>query len=102
VPTAKKSGAARRKLIAFDAETFNALELLRRDRMATFDELADEAFRDLLNKHGRPTDLRTALRRSVSASGASEEETSAAAPPRAAATPRAASTAGRRRKRPAR
>jgi hypothetical protein len=33
--------------------------------MQDFQELADEAFRDLLEKHGRPTDLKTALRRSV-------------------------------------
>ena len=35
-----------------------ALDQLARDRMMTFQELADEAFRDLLKKHGRPTDLR--------------------------------------------
>jgi len=62
---AKKPEHLRRKLIAFDRETWDALELLRRDRLATFDELADEAFRDLLKKHGRPTDLRSALRQSV-------------------------------------
>ena len=33
--------------------------------MKTFQELADEAFRDLLQKYGRPTDLKTALRRSA-------------------------------------
>jgi hypothetical protein len=35
--------------------------------MQDFQELADEAFRDLFHKHGRPTDLKTALRQSVSA-----------------------------------
>jgi hypothetical protein len=35
--------------------------------MQDFQELADEAFHDLLRKHGRPTDLKTALRQSVSA-----------------------------------
>ena len=55
------------KRIQFDDETWHALELLRRDRMQDFQELADEAFRDLLRKHGRPTDLRTALRRSAGA-----------------------------------
>jgi hypothetical protein len=44
-----------------------ALDLLGRDRMATFQELADEAFADLLKKHGRPVDLRSALRRSAGA-----------------------------------
>jgi hypothetical protein len=33
--------------------------------MMTFQELADEAFRDLLRKHGRPTDLKDGLRRSL-------------------------------------
>jgi hypothetical protein len=33
--------------------------------MMDFQELADEAFRDLLRKHGRPTDLRSALRQSA-------------------------------------
>ncbi len=31
-----------------------ALDLLGRDQMKDFQELADEAFRDLLKKHGRP------------------------------------------------
>jgi hypothetical protein len=53
------------KRVQFDAETWQALDLLARDRMATFQELADEAFADLLRKHGRPTDLKTALRRSA-------------------------------------
>ena len=55
----------RRKLIEFDDETWHALDLLTRDSMATWQELADEAFRDLLKKHGRPTDLRTALKQSM-------------------------------------
>jgi hypothetical protein len=33
--------------------------------MRDFQELADEAFADLLQKHGRPVDLKTALRQSV-------------------------------------
>jgi hypothetical protein len=33
--------------------------------MRDFQELADEAFRDLLRKHGRPTDLKSALRQSA-------------------------------------
>ena len=53
------------KRVQFDAETWQALDLLARDRMMDFQELADEAFRDLLRKHGRPTDLRTALRQSA-------------------------------------
>jgi len=62
---AKKPADARRKLVEFDAETWQALDLLGRESMKTFQELADEAFRDLLHKHGRPTDLKAALRQSA-------------------------------------
>ena len=55
-----------RKLIAFDDDTFDKLKQLGRDRMATVQELADEAFADLLRKHGIPVDLRDALRKSAS------------------------------------
>jgi hypothetical protein len=62
---ADESGATRRKLFAFDSETFHALDVLARDRMMTIQELADEAFADLLRKHGRPVDLRDALKKSA-------------------------------------
>ena len=42
-----------RKRIAFEVETFNALDCLAQDRRVTLQELADEAFRDLLKKHRR-------------------------------------------------
>jgi len=54
-----------RKLIAFDGDTFAKLNELGRNRMATLQELADEAFADLLKKHGVPIDLRDALRKSA-------------------------------------
>jgi hypothetical protein len=54
-----------RKLIAFDDDTFDKLKQLGRDRMATLQELADEAFADLLKKHGIPVDLKDALRKSA-------------------------------------
>ena len=54
-----------RKLIAFDDDTFDKLKQLARDSMATFQELADEAFADLLKKHGIPVDLKDALRKSA-------------------------------------
>ncbi|MEA2882623.1 MAG: hypothetical protein QOH32_1879 [Bradyrhizobium sp.] len=54
-----------RKLIAFDDDTFDKLTQLGRDRMATLQELADEAFADLLKKHGVPVDLKDALRKSA-------------------------------------
>ena len=62
---AKKQSSARRKLIAFDQETFQALDLLARDSMKTWQELSDEAFGDLLKKYGRSDDLKTALKLSL-------------------------------------
>ena len=53
------------KRVQFDDETWNAIDLLARDQMKDFQELADEAFRDLLRKHGRPASLKEALRRSA-------------------------------------
>jgi hypothetical protein len=53
------------KRVQFDPETWQAIDLLARDRMMDFQELADEAFRDLLRKHGRPTDLKSALHQSL-------------------------------------
>jgi hypothetical protein len=67
---AKRPAHARRKLVEFDAETWQALDLLGRDSMKTFQELVDEAFRDLLRKYDRPTDLKAALRQSVRSSAA--------------------------------
>ena len=63
--TGTLSSRSPRKLIEFDPSTLQALELLSRDSMKDMQELADEAFRDLLKKHGRPTDLKDALRRSA-------------------------------------
>lgn len=54
-----------RKLIAFDDDTFDKLKQLGRDRMATIQELADEAFADVLRKHNIPIDLKDALRKSA-------------------------------------
>ena len=56
------------KRVNIDDETWAVLDLLARDRMATFQELADEAFADLLKKHGRPVGLKAALRKSAGAS----------------------------------
>jgi hypothetical protein len=61
------------KRVQFDDETWQALDLLGRDQMKTFQELADEAFRDLLRKHGRPVDLKEALRRSAGVSATVHE-----------------------------
>jgi hypothetical protein len=68
------AGAERvRKLIAFDDDTFDKLKQLGHDRMATIQELADEAFADLLRKHGIPIDLKDALRKSASLSKPAEK-----------------------------
>jgi hypothetical protein len=56
------------KRIQFDDETWQQIDLLGHDQMKDFQELADEAFRDLLKKHGRPSSLKEALRRSAGAS----------------------------------
>lgn len=56
------------KRVQIDDESWTALDLLAHDRMTTFQELADEAFADLLKKHGRPVDLRAALRKSAGSS----------------------------------
>lgn len=56
-----------RKIVDFDDRTFAALKLLASDRMSSLQELADEAFADLLRKHGRPTETREALKMSLAA-----------------------------------
>jgi hypothetical protein len=74
------SGESVRKLIDFDEETLDKLTQLGRDRMATLQELADEAFADLLKKHGIPIDLKDALRKSAALPKKSARKTSANAP----------------------
>jgi hypothetical protein len=66
----------RRKMIAFDEETWQALDLLARDSMKSWQELSDEAFRDLLKKHGRADDLKTAHKLSIkqAASGGTKQQ----------------------------
>jgi hypothetical protein len=60
------------KRVTFDAATWAALDLYARDSMKSFQELADEAFTDLLVKHERPVDLKDALRRSARRIGAND------------------------------
>ena len=60
-----RTDPGRRKLIGFDAETWHALQLLGRDGFKSLQELADEAFADLLKKHDRPVTLKQALRQSA-------------------------------------
>ncbi len=61
----KGSHPTRRKLVEFDAETWHALQLLSRDSMKSLQALAEEAFADLLKKHGRPVNLKQALKESL-------------------------------------
>ena len=63
------------KRVAFDRATFMALDLYARDSMKSFQELADEAFADLLAKHGRPVGLKEALRQSTRTMGANDNPT---------------------------
>ena len=53
------------KRIQIDDETWHALQLLGRDTTKDFQELAAEAFADLLKKHHRPITLKDALRQSA-------------------------------------
>jgi hypothetical protein len=53
------------KRIQFDERTWQAIAVLASDQGVDFQSLANEAFRDLLRKHGRPIDLKSALRQSV-------------------------------------
>ena len=54
--------------VQFHEETWQQLRLLAGESMKSFQELADEAFYDLLRKHGHPASLKEALRRSAGAS----------------------------------
>jgi predicted DNA-binding ribbon-helix-helix protein len=77
-----KGRSSQGKRVQFDLETWHALNMLARDRMMTFQELADEAFDDLLRKHGRPTDLKDALRRSLKDAGPQPQRRSRKTKPR--------------------
>jgi hypothetical protein len=64
--------APRRKLIGFDDETWQAVELLSRDIGKTVQQLAHEAFTDLLAKHHRPRTLKDALKQNSQRTPANE------------------------------
>jgi hypothetical protein len=53
------------KRVQIDDETWQALTLLAGDSMKSFQELADEAFADLLRKHERPVGFRQSLKKSI-------------------------------------
>jgi hypothetical protein len=80
------------KRVQFDDETWQAIDLLGRESMKDFQELADEAFADLLRKHNRPVTLTQALRASARKSDAEPGPAAAKPAPRRRGT-------GRRRSR---
>ena len=53
------------KGVRFDDETWDAVRLLASDSMRDFQDLADEAFRDLLAKHNRPVGFRAQMKGSA-------------------------------------
>ena len=65
------AGSVRRR-IEFDAETWHVLHKLSLDSMKSLQDLADEAFRDLLKKHRRPTTLKEMLRESARSQAAND------------------------------
>jgi hypothetical protein len=53
------------KRVQFSDEMFEAILAVERQRGRSFQQLADEAFKDLLRKYGQPVGLIAALERSV-------------------------------------
>lgn len=53
------------KRVEFDDDTWAAINLMRQERRRSFQQLANEAFADLLAKHHRPVDLKSQLRESA-------------------------------------
>ena len=65
MPARERPPGSVRRRIEFDAETWHAVHKLSLDSMKSLQDLADEAFRDLLKKHRRPTTLKEMLRESA-------------------------------------
>ena len=57
------------KRVQFDGETWQAIDAAARGKGKTFQQLADEAFKDLLQKHRQPVGWKAALKQSVGAKG---------------------------------
>jgi hypothetical protein len=53
------------KRVQFDDKTWAALDALISEKGESFQDLADEAFTDLLKKHHQPVGLKAALKESV-------------------------------------
>ncbi len=80
----KRDGPTR-KLIEFDAESWQAITGLSRDNMKSVQELMDEAVRDLLKNHNRPATLKEMLQASARTLPAND---AASKPVKPAKTPR--------------
>jgi hypothetical protein len=59
------------KRVQFDDETWAAVDAVAKRRSKSFQELADEAFKDLLKKYRQPVGLKAALKESVGGKGKS-------------------------------
>ena len=53
------------KRVQFEDETWQAIEAVARGKRKSFQELADEAFDDLLKKYKQPVGLMDSLKESV-------------------------------------
>ena len=53
------------KRVQFNDETWEAIMAVARQRGRTFQQLADEAFGELLKRYGQPVGLKAALKESV-------------------------------------
>lgn len=62
------------KRVQFDDETWAQIDLLAKENGQPFQELADEAFADLLAKYDRSVDLKSQLLKSVAAEGDSKSK----------------------------
>jgi hypothetical protein len=60
----RQTSYLKRKIIEFAPEIWLALEILAKDTGRSVQDLADEAFGDLLGKYQRPASLKDALRES--------------------------------------
>jgi hypothetical protein len=55
------------KRVQFDEETWQAIDAVMSRHALTFEELTEEAFKDVLKKHKQPIGLMASLRESVDA-----------------------------------
>jgi hypothetical protein len=53
------------KRVQFDDQAWEAVQAVMRDRGKSFQQLADEAFADVLKKHKQPVGIMASLRGSV-------------------------------------